>query len=416
MRGMGVLLRRSRRQRMRARVTGLPTGDNRMETYYKVVYQARLAPGFTRAQAIAGLVAGFGLTEAKAAALVDSTGPRVVKSDVDRGTAERIAGRLQRAGLVAAVTGPPAVTAIDPEPPVAESQAPRPMSAAFQNPSTHLEMQPKPADPCPSCGARQVEQGVCRACRTVAAKFLARQAAGGPPAAWSSTAAATTPAAGGPIPARPEAGVSPAGRPLGNPPVDSGGVLGGIGRIVRMLKLGILALLLVFAGVVVLFDPGAGDGGGSTATGTTGPTGHDARPRYVRPQTAPNGTSWPRTAGYVPGYQQLNTNGYSSVTIDNSRNDSDVFVKLFSLSGARARPARVFYIPAYRAFTVSGVAGGRYDVRYRDLDSGGLARSEPFDLVERHTAQGVHYQEYTLTLYKVRDGNTRTYPLAESEF
>lgn len=66
------------------------------------------------------------------------------------------------------------------------------------------------------------------------------------------------------------------------------------------------------------------------------------KPAWVRPDSAPNGQPWPTTAAYVRGYQQLHSGGLSTVTVDNSQNDSDVFVKLVSLDGPNAYPVRVF--------------------------------------------------------------------------
>jgi curved DNA-binding protein CbpA len=145
----------------------------------------------------------------------------------------------------------------------------------------------------------------------------------------------------------------------------------------------------------------------------------DARPArdgYERPLLAPNGEAWPTGASYVRGYKKLNTKGLSSVTIDNNQNDSDVFVKLVSLEGAEAYPVRQFYIPAYSKFTVNKVSAGSYDVRYRDLSSGGLSRSESFNLEETQIAGGTQFSKYTMTLYKVRNGNMQTYGLSEAEF
>ncbi|MGB7399032.1 J domain-containing protein [Castellaniella sp.] len=140
------------------------------------------------------------------------------------------------------------------------------------------------------------------------------------------------------------------------------------------------------------------------------------KPKYVRPTTAPNGEVWPVVAGYVKGYPRLNWKGLSQVTVDNMQNDSAVFVKLVSLSEVNARPVRSFYIPAHGSFTLSNVTAGTYDVRYRDLNTGGLSRSEQFLLEETPTYQGTQYSSMTLTLYKVRNGNMRTYGLAEDEF
>lgn len=139
-------------------------------------------------------------------------------------------------------------------------------------------------------------------------------------------------------------------------------------------------------------------------------------PAYERPLYAPNGETWPTVAGYVKGYKKLHINGLSSVTVDNTQNDSDVFVKLVSLEGAEAYPTRQFYIPAYSKFTVNKVNAGSYDVRYRDLNSGGLSRSESFNLEETEIDGGTQFSNYTMTLYKVRNGNMQTYGLSEAEF
>lgn len=141
-----------------------------------------------------------------------------------------------------------------------------------------------------------------------------------------------------------------------------------------------------------------------------------AKPAYVRPETAPNGEAWPSSPGYVKGYPRINANGLSQVTVDNSQNDSDVFVKLVSLDGANAFPVRSFFIPAHGSFTLNNVTAGTYDVRYQDLNTGGRSRSEQFSLEETPTYEGTQYSTITLTLYKVRNGNMRTYGLAEDEF
>lgn len=140
------------------------------------------------------------------------------------------------------------------------------------------------------------------------------------------------------------------------------------------------------------------------------------KPAWMRPAMAPNGQPWPVMASYVKGFARANTSGLSSVTVDNTQNDSDVFVKLFSLDGAVALPARVFYIPAHARFTVDRVTAGNYDVRYQDLNTGTLSRSEQFALEETETLEGTQYSTLTMTLYKVRNGNMRTYDLAPDEF
>lgn len=148
----------------------------------------------------------------------------------------------------------------------------------------------------------------------------------------------------------------------------------------------------------------------------TGPT--PAQADYVKPSEAgaPNGQPWPASAGYVKGYKRLHTKGLSTVTVDNSRNDSDVFVKLVSLDGTEAYPVRQFYIPAFGKFTVKKVTAGSYDIRYRDLKNGGLSRSEAFNLEEKETQNGTQFSNISMTLYKVENGNMQTYGLSEAEF
>ncbi|QSX77973.1 J domain-containing protein [Agrilutibacter solisilvae] len=136
---------------------------------------------------------------------------------------------------------------------------------------------------------------------------------------------------------------------------------------------------------------------------------------YLRPALAPNGKAWPSRAGYMTGEPRLNTRGLSEVTVDNTENDSDVLVKLVAI-GSIAKPVRQFFIPAHGAFTVRKVNVGHYDVRYRELDTGALARSEAFDLEEERVADGTRYSSIRLTLFKVANGNMQTYSLSEGEF
>lgn len=140
------------------------------------------------------------------------------------------------------------------------------------------------------------------------------------------------------------------------------------------------------------------------------------QPAYVRPSTAPNGTPWPTSAGYVKGYQRLHVKGLSKVTADNGRNDSDVFVKLVSLDGPQAYPVRQFYIPAFKSFKLNNITAGSYDIRYKNLTNGVISRSEAFHLEEIPTDNGTQYSNITMTLYKVKNGNMQTYGLPETEF
>lgn len=177
-----------------------------------------------------------------------------------------------------------------------------------------------------------------------------------------------------------------------------------------------LAVLGLIFGGIALYDTVTPDRPPPAGPKPYRATPTPVRPEYVRPITAPNGQPWPVSAGYVKGYQQLHADGLSTVTVDNSRNDSDVFVKLVSLDSANAYPVRQFYIPAFGNFTLNEVTAGSYDIRYRDLGNGGLARSQEFSLEEIPTYGGTQFSNITMTLYKVQNGNMQTYDLSETEF
>jgi hypothetical protein len=140
------------------------------------------------------------------------------------------------------------------------------------------------------------------------------------------------------------------------------------------------------------------------------------KPKYIPPLTAPNGAPWPTTASYVSGYDVRNVRGYSQLTIDNRQNDAPVFVKIFALTGSTSIPVRFVFIPGHSSFTAEQLTPGRYDVRYRDLTTGALARSEAFSLTQRPNYGGMEYSHVEMTLYKVQHGNMHTYALTEEDF
>lgn len=137
---------------------------------------------------------------------------------------------------------------------------------------------------------------------------------------------------------------------------------------------------------------------------------------YVRPNAAPNGKVWPKNSGYISGYPQLNKTGLSTVKIDNGGNDADVYVKLVVDPDGDSIAVRHLFIPAGGTFTVRSVRAGAYDIRYRDLNSGRLSRSESFYLEQVAEPNGTRYSNLTMTLYKVRGGNMKTFGITESEF
>ena len=140
------------------------------------------------------------------------------------------------------------------------------------------------------------------------------------------------------------------------------------------------------------------------------------RPTYVRSQTAPNGAPWPVVASYVPKYKRRHSRGLSTVTVDNSQGDSDVFVQLVSMDEPRPTAARVFFIPAFGQFTASKLTKGNYELRYQDLGSGRTYRGDPFELEEIPIPGGTRYTEESLTLYKVLNGNTELAEIDDADF
>lgn len=88
------------------------------------------------------------------------------------------------------------------------------------------------------------------------------------------------------------------------------------------------------------------------------------------------------------------------------------------ISGSRLRehPVREFYIPAHGSFALKNLSPGRYDVRYRDLDNGRLARSEEFVIEERVGFDGASQIKTTVTLDKIQKNQVEIFGLLEAEF
>ena len=131
---------------------------------------------------------------------------------------------------------------------------------------------------------------------------------------------------------------------------------------------------------------------------------------------APNGQLFPSSAGYVAGYPQLNSNGASTLTIDNSKNAEAIFGKLYYLDSIEPQAVRHFYIPGGGGLNLRNISAGNYDVRYKDLESGYISKSESLPVEEYEEYDGLRFSEITITLYKVSNGNMETYSIPESEF
>lgn len=130
----------------------------------------------------------------------------------------------------------------------------------------------------------------------------------------------------------------------------------------------------------------------------------------------PNGRPWPNKAAYLQGMPKAAKGGLSKLTIDNTNGGADVYVKLCRAHHDRCAGLRHVYIPLGNSFTLSNIASGTYDIRYRDLDSGRIAKSEPISLAQKESDEGTRFSVVRLTLYRVTGGNTTFTPLSEDQF
>ena len=168
----------------------------------------------------------------------------------------------------------------------------------------------------------------------------------------------------------------------------------------------VAAVVGVGAGLHALLQPGAVEQIGA-ATALTKPPG------YLRPPTAPNGQPWPAQSGYVAGYEVLNGGGLSDLTIDNSANDADMFVRVVSLDGPAAVPVRTVYVAPRGQFKIGSLVVGTYDLRYRNLATGGLLRSPAFILEE---VSGAHHSATAMKLNGSGAPSVSAYALSDSDF
>jgi len=189
------------------------------------------------------------------------------------------------------------------------------------------------------------------------------------------------------------------------------------------IRITLFAVIMIFGAIGSLFDkrrpvvPYTSSPAPLTSSSSyTSPPLSSQRPPYSRPSLTPFAEPWPSRASYLKGPASLAVGGLSSVTIDNSKNTSDVYLKLVWLSESQAYPVRQCYIPAGSSFIITDVRPGSYDVRYQDLNYGGFSKTESFVLHETPTASGTSYSTLSLTLYKVAHGNMHTEAIDASQF
>ncbi len=130
-----------------------------------------------------------------------------------------------------------------------------------------------------------------------------------------------------------------------------------------------------------------------------------------------DGQPWPKKASYLTGFEKLATSGYSSVTVDNSKNTSDVFLKLVSVEYHKpSKVVRVCFIPARAAFTFYRITPGRYELRYDEVEDGACLKTETFVLSETKRHQGVECTQLRVPLYGVTGRSLSLLQSDEREF
>ena len=116
------------------------------------------------------------------------------------------------------------------------------------------------------------------------------------------------------------------------------------------------------------------------------------------------------TTGYDYDHPILNDDGLCEFTIDNTRNDMPVYVRIWDVD--THRPVRAFTIAQGRKFTAKNFSPGTYEIRYKELYENDAppygSKSEPTVLEQYETYDGTSYSIVELTLYKVHNGNTTT--------
>lgn len=149
----------------------------------------------------------------------------------------------------------------------------------------------------------------------------------------------------------------------------------------------------------------------STNTKKNEPTKAKASSKTKTP-VAPIAKSDVRT-GYDNTKDQIAYGGNASVTIDNSKNNMPVYVRIWDTNAQI--PVRAFYITQGDSFTADSMVSGNYEVRYIELYDNDVPakgnKSQRFYLEDN----GYSYSEVTLTLYKVAGGNMHTTPISADE-
>jgi DnaJ-class molecular chaperone with C-terminal Zn finger domain len=126
-----------------------------------------------------------------------------------------------------------------------------------------------------------------------------------------------------------------------------------------------------------------------------------------------------KPTGYDPDYRQQKLDGYCQVTVDNTKNDYPVLVRLYTmLKGDESTRfiLTAFYIQKGETFSAKNIPAGTYDIRYKNLKNGATSKTPHFDLEERETTSGLQYSVVTFTLFTVPSGNIKMTSIPEEDF
>ncbi|MFP9443919.1 J domain-containing protein [Pectobacterium brasiliense] len=115
--------------------------------------------------------------------------------------------------------------------------------------------------------------------------------------------------------------------------------------------------------------------------------------------------------------QKDRRNGLSSLTLDNTKNNEDIYVKFtFEEDKNTSKFLRDVFIPAGNYAVLEKIPVGIYRVKTQNTNTGCVQISEPITMIERKTATGIEYSDNSLTFYSVINGNTHFSTLPASQF
>lgn len=130
----------------------------------------------------------------------------------------------------------------------------------------------------------------------------------------------------------------------------------------------------------------------------------------------PKGNKWPRNSSYLSGYEIFRSNGNSSVTINNSKNDFNIYLKLEHVTFDFTYPVRHCFILKNDSFQLLNLTKGNYLIKYQIIESGDTFKSEVFSITEEESSDGIQYSTMEIFLSKVRNGNFETSKIPNEDF